>query len=108
VEWTFYQRTIILLLAACAMLLAVSAGIIWFFLSGLTQNVAVLTRHNAETGRAWLSIIELQKAANMKLDFVGVEMTSNLDAIRDELHALNDKASVAAEVKPPEIGSYQQ
>jgi hypothetical protein len=49
----------------------------------------------------------LQEATNVKLDFVGVEMSSNLDAIRDELQALNNKASIATEVKSPALGSYQ-
>jgi Tfp pilus assembly protein PilO len=102
--WNLFQRAVTLLLTACVILLAAYAALVWFYLSAMSRDMAVLTSNQAETGRAFLAIKEQQAASNMRLDAMRGELNSNLNAIREELQALNEKASKAAEVTPPPNG----
>jgi|GEM_PF-3094730 len=85
--WDSFQRAAIVLLATCAILLAANAVLTWVYLSSASERFA----------RA-LSAME---DSNTRLDMVRGELDSNLKAIRDELHALNQKASDTADVTPP-------
>jgi hypothetical protein len=85
------------LLAACVTLLAAQAVLTW-----------LVTANQAETARAFLAVKQQQAASTPSLDAVRAELISNLKAIRDELHALNEKASIAAGVTPPETGGSQR
>ena len=98
-EWNLFQRAVTLLLAACVILLTAYAALAWFYLSALSRDIAVLSSNQAETGRAFLSIKQ-QQAASI-LDAMRGDLSSNLNAIRQELRSLDEKASKAAEVTPP-------
>lgn len=91
--WDSFQRAAILLLTVCAILLAANVVLIWIYLSSASDRF----------GRA-LSAVE---ASNTRLDVVRGELDSNLKAIQDELHALNEKASDTADVTPPASGNAQ-
>jgi hypothetical protein len=58
--------------------------------------------------RALLAVKTQQSEPNASLDNVLHELESNLGAIREELHALNEKASRAADVTPPERSGSQR
>jgi hypothetical protein len=90
------------------MLLAAYTALTWFYLAAIRWDMAVLTSNQAETGRAFLAIKEQQAASNMRLDALRGELSSDLNAIRKELQALNEKASVASEVTPPSGGGAHQ
>jgi hypothetical protein len=77
----------ILLLAVCAILLAVNGLLMWVYLSGASQRFA----------RA----LEAIENSNTRLDVVRGELDSNLKAIQEELHTLNQKASDSADLTPP-------
>jgi hypothetical protein len=91
-----FQRAGLLLLAVCAILLAVNAALMFLYLSTA-----------GEIARALSAIREQQAATNTRLDVVRGELDSNLNAIRDELHALNEKAAGTADVTPPGNDSAQ-
>ena len=71
------------LLAACAVLA-------WLYLPAVSGDSSVVAKNEMETGSAILSFKEQQVLSNLKLD-----------AIRNELHALNEKAASASGVIPP-------
>src|SRR5262245_38232011 len=83
-----FQRTVTILLAACVLLMAASTALIWIYLAAINREIGVATSSQSESVRALL-------AANVSLDAVRGETNLNLRAIRDELHALNQKASIA-------------
>lgn len=89
--WDSFQQVTIILLAVCAFLLAANSVLAWLYLSTTSQSIA----------RALSPIKEQQTDLNVRLDVVRGELDSNLTAIRDELNALNEKASKAADVTPP-------
>jgi hypothetical protein len=95
------------LLAGCATVLAGQAALIWFYVSAITQDIHILTANQAETMRALLAVKTQQPASNATLDTVLHEL-QNLSAIREELHALNEKASRAADVTPPRTSGSQR
>ncbi len=99
--WGLFQWSVTLLLIACVTLLTAHAVLTWLYVSAINRAVNVVTTNQAETVRALLAVKEQQLASNTRLD-------ANLKAIRDELHALNEKASIAAGVTPPEKGGSQQ
>jgi hypothetical protein len=104
-RWGLYERLVVLLLAGCVTVLAGQAALVWFYVSAITQDIQILTANQAETTRALLAVKTQQPAT---LDTVLHELQSNLSAIREELHALNEKASKAADVTPPETsGSHR-
>ncbi len=94
VVWDSFQRVTILLLAVCAILLAANSALAWVYLS--------------TTSDVLLPIKEQQADLNVRLDVVRGELDSNLTAIRDELNALNEKASKAADVSPPGNNNSQR
>lgn len=98
--WGPYERAVMLLLAACVTLLAAQAALIWFY--GVTRDNSAVTPNQADTATVLLAVKEQQAASNMRLETMMGELHSDMSAIRDELHALNAKASVAAGVTPPQ------
>ena len=106
--WGLFERAVTLLLAACMTLLAAQAALTWFYVSAISRDINVVTTNQAETARALLAMKEQQAAANTSFDAVRHELSSNLSAVRDELRALNEKASIAAGVTPPETGGAQR
>ena len=78
--------------AICALLLAVCAELMWSYLPTIstTANSSSVTKYPAQTEAALSGLKEEQALTNSKLD-----------AIRDELRALNQKAAGAASVAPP-------
>ena len=106
--WGLFERAVTLLLAACVTLLAAQAVLTWFYVSAISRDLNVVTANQAETARAFLAVKQQQAASNPSLDAVRAELSSNLKAIRDELDALNEKASIAAGVTPPETGGSQR
>jgi hypothetical protein len=106
-RWGLFERVVTLLLAARVTVLAVQAALVWFYVSAVTQDIHVVMANQAETMRA--SVAEkTQQPANAGLDAVIDELHSNLGAIRDELHALNEKASIAAAVTPPQTSGSRR
>src|SRR4029078_8371025 len=87
-----FERLVALLLAGCATVLAGQAALIWFYVSAITQDIHILTANQAEAMRALLAV-KTQQSEPARLDTVLHELQSNLSAIREELHALNEKAS---------------
>jgi hypothetical protein len=90
-----------LLLITSVTLLAAHAMLTWLYVSAINRGLNVVTTNQVETVRALLAVEGQQAASNVRLD-------ANLKAMRDDLHALNEKASIAAGVTPPEKGSSQQ
>jgi hypothetical protein len=88
--------------AACVVLMAVFTTVTWIYLAAISREIAVATSTHSESVRALLAMNEQQAASNVRLDALRGETNLNLRAIRDELHALNEKASVAGNVKPPQ------
>ena len=107
VDWDFSQPPATLLLVACAALMAVLLAVTWIYLAAISRDIAIATSNQSESVRALIAMSEQQAAANMRLDAVRGETNLNLKAIREELHALNEKASVAADVKPPQNSNTQ-
>ena len=97
-----FQRTVTVLLAACVLLMAASTTVTWSYLAAISREITVATSGQAESVRALSAMNGQQTAANLTLDAVRGETNLNLRAIRDELQALNQKASVAGDVKPPQ------
>jgi len=91
----FFKKTVTVLLIACVLLMIVSTTVTWIYLAAISREITVATSGQSESIRALM-------AANVSLDAVRGETNLNLRAIRDELHALNQKASVAGDVKPPQ------
>jgi hypothetical protein len=85
-----FAWVVTLLLTACTGLLATCTALMWMYVSALKDSSNVVTANQIEIGRALLVLKEQQIISNSKLDL-----------IREELHALNEKASIAADVKPP-------
>ena len=92
VGWRSFEWSVTVLLAICALLLAVCAALMWSYLPAIstTANSSSVTKYPAETEGALPELKEQQALTNSKLD-----------AIRDELRALNQKAAGAASVAPP-------
>jgi hypothetical protein len=107
VDWDFSQRPATLLLVACVVLMAVLLVVTWIYLAAISRDIAIAASNQSESVRTLLAMSEQQAAANMRLDAVRGETNLNLRAIREELHALNEKASVAADTKPPQNSNAQ-
>ena len=101
-DWYLFQRAVTLLLVACVVLMAVFTTVTWIYFAAISREIAVATSNYSESVRAVLAMNEQQAASNMRLDALRGETNLNLRAIRDELHALNEKASLAGDVKPPQ------
>ena len=93
VGWRSFEWAVTALLTICAALLAVCASLMWSYLpatSTTANNSSSVTKDQAETEAALSGLKEQQILTNSKLD-----------AIRDELRALNQKAAGAASTAPP-------
>jgi hypothetical protein len=87
-----FEWVVTLLLTACAGLLTACAALTWIYLSAIRGDIEnVVANNQIEIGRALLAVKEQQVLSNSKLD-----------AVRNELHALNEKAAIAGRVTPPE------
>jgi Tfp pilus assembly protein PilO len=104
--WGLFERAVTLLLAACVTLLAAQTALTWFYVSA-SRDINLVTTDQA-TARALLAVKEQQAASNTRLDAIRDELHSNLSAVRDQLRALNEKASIVAGVTPPETGGSQR
>jgi hypothetical protein len=92
VGWRSFEWAVTALLIICAVLLAVCAALMWSYLPTVSTppNSSAVIKDQAETEAALSGLKEQQALTNSKLD-----------AIRDELRALNQKAAGAASVAPP-------
>ena len=88
----WFELAVTLLLAICAFLLGVCAALMRSYLPAITESAksSIVTKQQAENEAALSELRKQQALANTKLD-----------AIRDELRALNEKAAGAARVTPP-------
>jgi hypothetical protein len=92
VGWGVFEWVVTLLLTACAGLLTACAALLWIYLSSHGRDISNMAAYSQiEIGRVLLAVKEQQVLSNSKLD-----------AVRDELHALNEKAAIATRVTPPE------
>jgi hypothetical protein len=89
-SWRFFEWSVTGLLAICAVLLGLCAALMWSYLPAITPNSSAVTKYQAQTEAALSGLKEQQALTNSKLD-----------AIRDELRALNEKAAGSASVAPP-------
>ena len=92
VRWGSFEWAVASLLGICAALLGVCAVLMWSYLPPISTmaNSSTVAKPEADTEAALSGLKEQQVLANSKLD-----------AIRDELRALNEKAAGAASVAPP-------
>ena len=105
--WGVYRWALITLLALCALMLTACVAMTWSYLSAIDRDLDILTARHSESAGPWLAIKEEQAAANTRLDALRGELSSNLNAITEELRALNEKASVATDITPPAKSSTQ-
>ena len=92
-KWSSFEWAVTGLLAMCAALLVLGVALIWSHQPDSTAPIddsSAATKPAAETEPALSALREQQTLTNSKLD-----------AIRDELRALNQKAAGAANVTPP-------
>jgi hypothetical protein len=91
-RWNSFEWAVTGLLAICAALLGICVALMWSYLPAITTTAtsSTATKNQAETEGALSGLKEQQALTNSKLD-----------AIRDELRALNQKAAGAASVTPP-------
>ena len=95
--WGIFEWIVTLMLTTCAALLAACAVLAWLYLPAVGEiNSSVVAKNEMETGSAILSFKEQQVLSNLKLD-----------AIRNELQALNEKAASASGVMPPRSDGSQ-
>jgi hypothetical protein len=90
--WNSFEWAVTGLLAICAALLGLCVALMWSYLPAITTTAttSTSTKNLGETEAALSGLKEQQAITNSKLD-----------AIRDELRALNQKAAGAASVTPP-------
>jgi hypothetical protein len=95
-RWNSFEWAVTGLLAICATLLAFGVALLWSYSppSPTIPATSTATKNQAETEGALVGLKEQQALTNSKLD-----------AIRDELRALNQKAAGAASVTPPSPGA---
>ena len=92
IGWRSFEWSVTALLALCAILLALCAWLMWAYLPATST-----TANNSSS-----SVPKDQGATEAAaLKEQQVLMNSKLDAIRDELRALNQKAAGAASTGPP-------
>lgn len=91
-EWHSFEWASAGLLALSAGLLGLCAAALLSYLPALTNpaNTSTVTKYQSETEAALAGLREQQALTNSKLE-----------AIRDELRALNEKAAGAANLAPP-------
>ena len=91
-RWGLFERTVILLLTMNTALLGACALLAWLHLSAVSRdtNSSVMAKNEMDIGSALSALKEQQVLSNAKLD-----------PIKNELHALNDKAVSASSLTPP-------
>ena len=91
-RWNSFEWAVTGLLAICAALLGLCIALMWSYLPAITTTAtsSTATKNQGETKAALFGLKEEQALTNSKLD-----------AIQDELRALNQKAAGAANVTPP-------
>jgi hypothetical protein len=97
VGWGSFERTVTALLIICAALLGFCAALMWSYPRAIitaTPTSSAVTKYQTETEAALSGVKEQQALTKAKLD-----------AIRDELRALNEKAARAGSVAPPSEGT---
>ena len=91
-RWNSFEWAVTGLLAICAALLGFYVAMMWSYLPAITTTATSSTATKNETeNEAGLSGLKEQQALT----------NSKLDAIQNELRALNQKAAGAANVTPP-------
>src|ERR1051326_1536438 len=91
-KWNFFEWAVTGLLAICAALLGFYVALMWSYLPAITRTTSsnTATKNQGETEAGLSRLKEEQTLTNSKLD-----------AIQNELRALNQKAAGAANVTPP-------
>jgi hypothetical protein len=91
-KWNSFEWAVTGLLAICAALLGFCVALMWSYLPAITTTAtsSTATKNQAENEADLSGLKEQQALTNSKLD-----------AIQDELRALNQKAAGAASVMPP-------
>jgi hypothetical protein len=91
-RWSSFEWAMTGLLAICAALLGLCVALVWSYVPPITTTGTsnTVTKYQAETETVLSGLKEEQALTNSKLD-----------AIHDELRALNQKAAGAASVTPP-------
>jgi hypothetical protein len=91
-RWKPFEWAVTGLLAICAALLGFCVAMMWSYLPAITTTAtsSASTKNHAETDAVLSGLKEQQALTNSKLD-----------AIQNELRALNQKAAGAANVTPP-------
>ena len=91
-QWGLYEWAVTVLLVVCAALLGVCATLMWSYLPVIasSSNSSSVSKYESKIEAALLALQQQQTLSN-----------STLDAIRNELRALNEKAGTAADVTPP-------
>jgi hypothetical protein len=91
-RWNSFEWAVTGLLAICAALLGFYVAMMWSYLPTITTTAtsSASTKNHAETDAVLSGLKEQQALTNSKLD-----------AIQNELRALNQKAAGAANVTPP-------
>jgi hypothetical protein len=91
-RWSSFEWAVTGLLAICAALLGFYVAMMWSYLPAITTTAtsSASTKNHAETNAVLSGLKEQQALTNSKLD-----------AIQNELRALNQKAAGAANVTPP-------
>jgi hypothetical protein len=95
-RWSSFEWAVTGLLAICAALLGLCVALVWSYVPAITTTGTsnTVTKYQAETETVRSGLKEEQALTNSKLD-----------AIHDELRALNQKAAGAASVTPPPQGA---
>ena len=95
-RWSSFEWAVTGLLAICAALLGFYVAMMWSYLPAITTTAtsSASTKNHAETDAVLSGLKEQQALTNSKLD-----------AIQNELRALNQKAAGAASVTPPSPGA---
>ena len=91
-RWNSFEWAVTGLLAICAALLGFYVAMMWSYLPTITTTAtsSASTKNHAETDAVLSGLKEQQALTNSKLD-----------AIQNELRALNQKAAGATNVTPP-------
>ena len=91
-RWKPFEWAVTGLLAICAALLGFCVAMMWSYLPAITTTAtsSASTKNHAKTDAVLSGLKEQQALTNSKLD-----------AIQNELRALNQKAAGAASVTPP-------
>ena len=90
--WSLYEWVVVALLGICAALLVACTALMrsYFPVIASGSNSTRVTKYESRIDAALAALQQQQALSN-----------TTLEAIRNELHALNEKAGTAANVAPP-------